>query len=392
MKRSNDRILVTHQGTLPKPDDLREMVSAKSQGLPYDKEAFARRVREAVAEGVRRQAETGIDIINDGEMGKTSFSDYVSERLGGLEPTPQPYVSPISGRDIREFPEYFQPRGSIPQAGARNQGIRRVVYQCTGPITYTGHAVLQADIENLKAALAGVAQVPFPAIQEAYLPAVAPGSIEHWLKNAYYPNEEAFLYAIGDAMHEEYRAIVDAGFILQIDDPDLADGWQVHPDLDLESYRKVARVRTDVLNHALRDLPEDRVRLHMCWGSYHGPHKYDLPLKDFVDIVLSARAGAYSIEAANPRHLHEWRVWEDVKLPDGKILIPGVAGHYSDFIEHPEVIAERLVRYASLVGRENVIAGTDCGLGTRVGHAKIAWAKLEAMVEGARIASQELWK
>lgn len=390
MKHSTDRILVTHQGTLPKPDDLRELIAAKSQGRPYDKEALAEGVREAVAEAVRRQAAAGIDIVNDGEMGKTSFSDYVSERLGGLTPTAQPYVSPISGRDIKEFPEYFQ-RGITFGGRNVNLGVRRVVYQCTGPITYIGHAVLQADLDNFKAALASVAQAPSPAIQEAYLPAVAPGSIEHWLKNAYYPDEEGFLHAIGDAMHVEYKAIVDAGFVLQIDDPDLADGWQVHPDLDLEGYRVVARLRTDVLNHALRDLPEDRVRLHMCWGSYHGPHKFDLPLRDFVDIVLSARAGAYSIEGANPRHNHEWQVWEDVKLPQGKVLIPGVVGHYSDFIEHPELIAERLVRYARLVGRENVIAGSDCGLGTRVGHAKIAWAKLEALVEGARLASKELW-
>ena len=382
MKRSEHRILVTHQGTLPRPDEVRALVSAKSQGQPYDKEALASAVRTGVADAVKRQAEIGIDIVNDGELSKTSFSDYVSDRLGGLEPTSEPYVSPISGRDLKEFPEYFDTSRAF---GARNVGLRRVVYQCTGPITYVGQANLQADIENFKAALQG------QNVEEAYLPAVAPGSIEHWLKNAYYPDEETFLYAIGEAMAVEYRAIVDAGFILQIDDPDLADGWQVHPDLDLDGYRKVARLRTDVLNHALRGLPEDRVRLHMCWGSYHGPHKYDLPLRDFVDIVLSAHTGAYSIEAANPRHLHEWRVWEDVRLPEGKSLIPGVVGHYSDFVEHPEVVAERLVQYAGVVGKENVIAGTDCGLGTRVGHAKIAWAKLQSLVEGARLASKQLW-
>jgi 5-methyltetrahydropteroyltriglutamate--homocysteine methyltransferase len=345
---------------------------------------MAARIRSAVADAVRQQVASGIDCVNDGEMSKTSFSDYVSDRFGGIEPTPEPYVSPISGRDIREFPEYFAPRGTL-GSSVRGAGVRRVVFACTGPLTYVGQDAVRTDIENLKAALQGV------QVEEAYLPAVAPGSIEHWLKNSHYPSEEAYLYALADAMHEEYKAIVDAGFILQIDDPDLADGWQVHPDLSVAEYRKVAELRTDALNHALRDLPLDRVRLHMCWGSYHGPHKYDLPLQDFVDIVLKARVGAYSLEAANPRHEHEWQVWEDVKLPEGKFLIPGVVGHFSDFVEHPELVAARLQRYAGALGRENVVAGTDCGLGTRVGHGKICWAKLEAMAEGARLASQRLW-
>lgn len=383
MKHSTDRILVTHQGTLPRPDDIRDLVGARSHGDAYDSEVLAERVKEAVADGVRRQIETGIDIVNDGELSKTSFSDYVHERLTGLEPTAEPYVSPISGRDIREFPEYFARSGTL--GPGRAPAVRRVVFQATGPLKYTGHSVVQADIGNLKAALEG------KGVEEAYLPAVAPGSIEHWLKNAYYSNEEEFLVAIADAMHEEYKTIVDAGFILQIDDPDLADGWQVHPDLNLEEYCKVARLRTDVLNHALEGIPSDRVRLHMCWGSYHGPHKHDLPLSEFVDIVLSVKADAYSIESSNPQHEHEWRLWQDTRLPDGKILIPGVVGHFSDFVEHPRLVADRLVRYAQLVGRENVIAGTDCGLGTRVGHGSVAWAKFEAMVAGAQIASKELF-
>jgi 5-methyltetrahydropteroyltriglutamate--homocysteine methyltransferase len=388
MKRSEHRILVTHQGTLPRPQDLQAMVTAKANGETYDEPATERRTKETVAEMVRRQAAIGIDIPNDGEMSKTTFSDYVSTRLGGLEPTDRPYISPISGRDLKEFPEYFDTstmRQAQGERGARGGGVRRVIFQCRGPMTYTGQQAVQTDIANLKAALAGT------SFEEAYLPAVAPGSIEHWLKNSHYTNEEAFLYAIGDAMHEEYKAIVDAGLILQIDDPDLADGWQVHPDLDLTGYRKVAQLRTEVLNHALRGLPEDRVRMHMCWGSYHGPHKYDLPLKEFVDIVLSVHAGAYSLEASNVAHAHEWRVWEEVKLPDGKSLIPGVVGHFSDFVEHPELVAERLVTFAGVVGRENVIAGTDCGLGTRVGHGDVAWAKLESLVEGAQIASKRLW-
>jgi len=373
--------LVTHQGTLPRPDDLKSMMAARSGGEPYVAGRHGRRVRESVAEAVHRQVEIGIDTVNDGELSKTSFSDYVSDRFGGIEPTDKPYVSPISGRDIREFPEYFGAVGAL----GRSPGLRRVVFSCTGPLTYVGRSAVQTDIENFSAALDGL------QANEVYLPAVAPGSIEHWLKNAYYKSDEEYLFAIADAMHEEYQAIVDAGFLLQIDDPDLADGWQVHPDLDVAGYRKIAEMRTAALNHGLRGIPEDRVRLHMCWGSYHGPHKHDLPLSEFVDIVLKARVGAYSIESSNPRHEHEWRVWEDVAFPEGKSLIPGVVGHFSDFVEHPRLVADRLVRYARILGRENIIAGTDCGLGTRVGEAKICWAKLESLVEGARIASQELW-
>jgi 5-methyltetrahydropteroyltriglutamate--homocysteine methyltransferase len=220
---------------------------------------------------------------------------------------------------------------------------------------------------------------------------VAPGTIEHWLRNEYYPTDEAYLYAIADAMHEEYKAIVDAGFLLQIDDPDLPDAWQIHPDMRVPEYRQFAEMRIDALNYALRDIPQEMVRLHVCWGSYHGPHKFDIPLQDIVDLILKVKAQAYSIEASNPCHAHEWRVWEAVKLPEGKVLIPGVVGHCSDFIEHPELVAERLVQYARLVGRENVMAGTDCGLGTRVGHPAIAWAKFQALVAGARLASQQLW-
>ncbi len=381
MLRSTDRILVTHQGTLPRPDDLKTMMAARSRGEAYDAPRHGERVRESVAEAVRRQVDIGIDTVNDGELSKTSFSDYVSDRFDGIEPTDKPYVSPISGRDIREFPEYFGLVGAL----GRSPGLRRVVFSCTGPLTYVGQSAVQTDIANFRAALGGL------KANEVYLPAVAPGSIEHWLKNVHYKTDEEYLFAIADAMHEEYQAIVDAGFLLQIDDPDLADGWQVHPDLDVAGYRRVAEMRTAALNHGLRGIPEDRIRLHMCWGSYHGPHKHDLPLSEFVDIVLQAHVGAYSIESSNPRHEHEWRVWEDVDFPEGKTLIPGVVGHFSDFVEHPRLVADRLIRYARILGRENIIAGTDCGLGTRVGEAKICWAKLEALVEGARIASQELW-
>jgi 5-methyltetrahydropteroyltriglutamate--homocysteine methyltransferase len=377
MIRSDSRIRVTHQGTLPRPDDLTALVRARAAGEPVDEQALERRVRTAVAEVVQKQVEIGVDSINDGEMSKSSFSDYVSQRLGGIEQTSEPYFSPITGRDRRDFPDYFS-------SHALGGGYRRI-FTCNAPLTYVGHQQLQTDIANFEAAIGG------KPVEQAYLPAVAPGSIEHWLKNAYYGSDEEFLYAIAEAMGEEYRAIVDAGFVLQIDDPDLADGWQVHPTLTLDEFRRAAQMRTDALNHALRGIPEDRVIMHMCWGSGKGPHTNDLPLEHFVDIVMSVKAGGYSIEAANPRHEWEWQVWERVKLPDGKVLIPGVIAHCTDHVEHPQLVAQRLVRYANALGRENVIAGTDCGIGSRVATGEIAWAKLQASVEGARIATDLLW-
>jgi 5-methyltetrahydropteroyltriglutamate--homocysteine methyltransferase len=279
-----------------------------------------------------------------------------------------------------EFGDYFRKRSGT----VRGENIKRVF--CNEPLKYVGHASLQAEIEDFKAALAG------QRYEEAFLPAVAPGTIEHWMKNDYYPNDESYLLAIADAMHEEYKAIVEAGFLLQIDDPDLPDGWQFMSHLTVPEYRNYAELRVDALNHGLRGIPADRVRFHTCWGSYHGPHKYDIPLRDIVDIILKVRAGTYSIEASNPRHEHEWRVWEEVKLPEDKVLVPGVVGHATDIVEHPEAIADRLVRYANLVGRENVMAGSDCGLGPRVGDPQIAWAKFQAMAEGARIATRQLWQ
>jgi 5-methyltetrahydropteroyltriglutamate--homocysteine methyltransferase len=385
VKRSSERILTTHQGALPRPAGLRELVTARNQEQAYDEAALAAAVPRAVAEVVQQQLDCGVDIPNDGELSKPGFSEYVRERITGFEvrefqPGEGPPVRTISARDRKEFGDYFAALGGRAQIGFRQRHVF-----CTGPLQYVGQAAVQADIATFKAALAG------KQVAEAFLPAVAPGTIEHWLANEYYPSDEAYLFAIADAMHEEYKAIADAGFVLQIDDPDLPDAWQIHDQMSVAEYRKFAELRVDALNHALRDVPEDRVRLHVCWGSYHGPHKYDIPLRDIVDLVLKVRAQGYSVEASNPRHEHEWNVWEDVKLPEGKILIPGVVGHASDFIEHPELVAERLVRYARLVGRENVIAGTDCGLGPRVGHPSIVWAKLEALAEGARLASQQLW-
>ena len=382
MKRSTDRILTTHAGSLPQPEDLKSMLAARNNARPYDAEALARRVRSAVSDAVKKQLDCGLDIINDGELGKPNFSRYARERLSGFverSAKPQERPSTIFGRDLKDFAEYFQKRLNT----IRGENVWRVF--CNGPLKYIGHAAVKTDIETFKAALQGV------KIEEAFLPAVAPGTLEHWLKNDYYRTDEEYLLALADAMREEYNAIVDAGFLLQIDNPDLPDAWQIYPDMSVAEYRRYAGLRVDALNHALRGIPLEKVRFHTCWGSYHGPHKYDIPLSDIVDLIFKVRAGAYSIEASNPCHEHEWRVWEKVKLPEGKVLVPGVVGHYSDFIEHPRLIADRLVRYARIVGRENVIAGTDCGLGPRVGDPQIAWAKFEAMAEGARLATRELW-
>ena len=389
MRHSPERILTTHAGSLPRSDELRRMVYARAEGRPYDKDALAKRLNSEVAEVVRKQVACGVDSVNDGEIGKTNFTNYVRERLEGFEtrryePGKGPTPLSIAGRDLKKFPEYFAAGGRGFGAFAGSGPSQAQVF-CVAPLKYVGHTALKQDLENFRAALQGV------KVWEAFLPANTPGTIEHWLRNEHYPSEEAFVYAIAEAMREEYQAIVDAGYLLQIDDPDLPDGWQMYPEMSVVDYRKYATLRVDALNHALRDIPREKIRLHVCWGSFHGPHQHDIPLRDIVDIIFRVRAASYSIEASNPCHEHEWRVFEDFKLPEGAVIIPGIVGHFSDFIEHPELVAERLVRYAKLVGRENVMGGTDCGLGPRVGHAKIAWAKLEALAEGARLATKRLW-
>jgi 5-methyltetrahydropteroyltriglutamate--homocysteine methyltransferase len=394
MRKSTERILVSHAGTLPRPEDLRELMQA---GPDKDRE-FRARVPSAVKEVVQKQVATGIDVVNDGEVGKRDgFSNYPRQRLSSLEvrsfgPGEGPPVRDVQGRDRRDFPGFaaagFPARfgGGPPGGGnlAPTAARQRQVVFCTGPVKYIGEAAVKEDIANLKAAVQGLDV-------EAYLPAVAPGTMEHWLYNDYYKSEEEFLAAIADAMREEYRAILDGGLILQIDDPDLPDGWQMFPDMSVPEYRKYAQARIEALNYALRDLPEDRIRFHTCWGSQHGPHMADIELRDIVDIILSVRASLYSVEAANPRHDTDWQVWEMVKLPEGKSYMPGVISHVSNHIEHPELVAQRLMKYASLLGKENVIAGTDCGMGSRVGHPEVCWAKFDAMVEGARLASERLW-
>jgi 5-methyltetrahydropteroyltriglutamate--homocysteine methyltransferase len=387
MRRSTERILVSHAGTVPRPADLQELRDA---GAAREGD-FQRRLASAVKEVVARQAEVGIDVVNDGELSKSNFTNYVRDRLGGIEPASDAMRSQlpprnINGRDVREFPEFFKSGGGgFGRGRAPVIGTFPAPMVCTSAIEYTGGATAQLDIDNMKAALKDLDV-------EGFLPAVAPGTIEHWLYNQYYSSDEELLFAVADAMHQEYKAITDAGLNLQIDDPDLPDGWQMFPQMSVGDYRKYAEVRVEAINRALRGIPEDQVRLHICWGSGLGPHKNDINLRDIIDVVLKVNAQVYSIEAANPRHQHEWRVWQETKLPEGKSLMPGVVGHATDIIEHPQFIADRLSLYASLVGKENVIAGTDCGIGSRVWNGEIAWAKFSAMVEGARIASQELWK
>ena len=387
MKNSSSRILATHIGSLARPPEILEMLRAKEDGQPYDAEALAGLVRQSVQEVVRRQVETGIDVPSDGEYGKPSFSTYVHYRLTGFEARPlDPGESPLLnwGRDRTIFRDFYLEYDGRVDGGAGRGMV------CTSPITYRGHEAVQRDIDNFKAALESV------QAEEAFIPAVAPGTIELQRKNEYYANDEDFLAAIADAMKEEYRAIVEAGFILQIDDPRVVTQYGMpDPAPSIEDYRKFASLRVEAINHALEGLPEDRVRYHLCWGSWHGPHVTDVPLRDIVDIILQVNAGAYCVEAANPRHAHEWEVWENVKLPEGKILVPGVVAHTTNIVEHPELVAQRIVNYARMLGRENVIAGTDCGFSqgafTPRVHPSIMWAKLEALAQGAALASQKLW-
>jgi 5-methyltetrahydropteroyltriglutamate--homocysteine methyltransferase len=381
MRRSTDRILVSHAGTLPRPENVARLFNDGAD------DQFAAVLPDAIKEVVRQQAELGIDILNDGEFSKRGgFSGYVRNRLSGIESRtypagegPQPHD--VAARDRVQFPGSFA-AGIGPFRGAG--ATANAPFFCTQKLTYIGQANVQNDITNLLNATRGLDVEP-------YLPAIAPGTVEHWLWNEYYNSDEEFLFAIADALHEEYKAITDAGILLQIDDPDLPDGWQMYPEMSVADYRKYADLRVEAINRALTGIPQDRVRLHVCWGSGHGPHRNDIPLKDIVDIVLKVKADCYSVEAGNPMHEFEWRVWEDVDLPQGKSLMPGVVSHVTNVIEHPGTVADRLIRYADVVGKENVIAGTDCGIGTRVGHGEIAWAKLQSLVEGARLASQHLW-
>jgi 5-methyltetrahydropteroyltriglutamate--homocysteine methyltransferase len=388
MKHSTQRIFTTHVGSLPRPPDLLAMILAKEHGETVDAGIYADRVKSSVTEVVKKQAECGIDIVADGEMGRFGFIPYVNERLAGIEPRKSggSRSSWSGSREHLAFPEYYQWASQMPGAAGRAPPTQWV---CTGPISYRGLEALQRDIDNLKAALAGI------ACEEAFMPAVSPTNLANWNSNEYYKSDEEFRVALADSLHDEYQAIVDAGLILQIDDPQLASHWAMHPEIDLAQCRKWASASVELLNHALRGIPADSIRYHTCYSINMGPRVHDIELKHIVDIMLGVRAGAYSFEAGNPRHEHEWRVWENVRLPEGKLLIPGVVTHASNLVEHPEAIAQRIGRFAGVVGRENVIAGADCGFASFSTscevHPSVVWAKLAALGEGARLATRELW-
>jgi 5-methyltetrahydropteroyltriglutamate--homocysteine methyltransferase len=385
MKRSTERFLTTHTGSLPRPDDLVRAMYAKEEGVPVDAAALAAKIRAAVADVVAKQVAAGIDIVNDGEMSKPSYATYVKDRLDGFGGTGNTFVY----QDLADFPNLAKRVFGDPGRS------RRKTPACNGPVAVRPDGAAAADVANLKAAVAGVAATG-GTVTEAFMSAASPGVVSLFFRNDYYPTQEAYLFAIADAMRQEYETVADAGFVLHIDCPDLAMGRHIqYANLDLAAFRKRAQLHVEALNHALAGIAPERLRLHLCWGNYEGPHHYDVPLADIIDIVLTARPSGISLEAANPRHAHEWTVFERVKLPDGKVLIPGVIESKSNFVEHPELIAQRIGRYAKLVGRDNVIAGSDCGYGTWVGQAAVdadvVWAKLAAMAEGARIATQEFW-
>jgi len=380
MKRSADRFLTTHTGSLPRPDDLVRMMYAKEEGVPVDPAALAARIRAAVAEVVNKQTAAGIDIVNDGEMSKPSYATYVKDRLAGFGGTGNTFVY----QDLAAFPNLAKRVFGDPGRS------RRKTPACNGPISVRDERAAPTDADNLKAALASA------SASEAFMSAASPGVVSLFFRNEHYPNEDDYLFAIADAMRHEYEAVAAAGLVLQIDCPDLAMGRHIqYANLNLAEFRKRARTHIEALNHALANIAPDQLRIHLCWGNYEGPHHCDVPLADIVDVVFLARPNGISFEAANPRHAHEWTLFERVKLPDGKVLIPGVIESKSNFIEHPELIAQRIARYANLVGRENVIAGSDCGYGTWVGQAAVdpdvVWAKMAAMAEGARIASRQFW-
>ena len=403
MRASADHILTSHVGSLPRPDDLIHANHAREAGEATDEHVFQEKLRAAVAEVVHRQKSLGIDVPGDGEYGKSmghrvnygAWLSYCFHRLGGLD---------LTGPDMRDMPPRRSGPGEIVLTGFSDRRDRvrfAAAYAdpdsgittgprpatgpvCVGPLTYIGHAAIAADIANFKAALSA------SGVEEGFMTSIAPGSTTR-IGNTFYKTQEEFLFASADAMREEYKAILDAGLILQLDDPALATDWDmINPEPTAEEYKKFAMVQVEALNHALRGLPQDRIRFHLCWGSWHGPHTTDIPMRDIVDMMLAGNAGAYSFEAGNVRHEHEWKVWQDAKLPADKLILPGVVSHATNVVEHPELVADRILRFANLVGRERVIASTDCGLGGRV-HPQIAWAKLAALVAGAALATRRLW-
>ncbi|HEV8680340.1 MAG TPA: cobalamin-independent methionine synthase II family protein [Stellaceae bacterium] len=402
MRTSTDHILTSHAGSLPRPDALIAANRARESGETVDEAEFQRILRGAVTEVVRHQHDLGIDVPGDGEFGKAmgqrvnygSWWRYSWQRLSGIERggeslyemAPQrsrPGEAVLTSFGDRRDRTLFAAAYNDPESGITT-GPRPPAPVCVAPLVYAGHDMIRADIANFQAALAAA------GVAEGFMTAVAPASCAR-IGNRYYKTDEEFLFACAEAMREEYKAIVDAGVILQLDDPCLAEGWdQVNPEPTVADYQKLARTWIDALNHAIRGLPSERIRLHLCWGSWHGPHVTDIALKDIVGPVLAANVGAISFEAGNVRHEHEWRVWQEVKLPDDKVILPGVVSHATNVVEHPELVADRICRFADIVGRERIIAATDCGLGGRV-HPQIAWAKLEALAQGAALATKRLW-
>jgi len=377
---SAERFLTTHTGSLPRPPDLVRMMFAKEESVPVDPAALGARIRAAVAEVVRKQVEAGVAIVNDGEMSKPSYATYVKDRLNGFGGASHP----LQYRDLVDFPEMAKRVFGDPGRS------RRRTPACDGPISVRDPRAAETDVENLRAARESA------KAEHVFMSAASPGVISLFFRNDHYPSHEAYLFAIAEAMRPEYEAVARAGFDLQVDCPDLGMGRHIQfADLSLDEFRTMARLHVEALNHALANVSPERSRLHLCWGNYEGPHHYDVALADIIDIAFTARPASLSFEASNPRHAHEWRLFERVKLPAGKVLIPGVLDSTTNFIEHPDLVAERIGRYARLVGRENVIAGTDCGFGTWVGQAAIdpdiAWAKLASMAEGARRATREFW-
>jgi 5-methyltetrahydropteroyltriglutamate--homocysteine methyltransferase len=404
MRQSRDQVLTSHAGSLPRPDALIEANRTRESGMATDERRFQDELRSSVAEVVRLQKQAGIAIPGDGEFGKSmghkvnyrAWWSYSFQRLGGLElgttglydmpaqrsrPGEVVLTSFADRRDrVRFAAAYADPDSGI------TTGPRPALWPvCVGKLTYTGQAAIQSDIANFKAALQAA------GVEEGFMTSIAPGSASR-IANRYYKTEEEFLFACADAMREEYKAIVDAGLVLQLDDPAIAENWDmVNPEPAVSDYKRFSMVRVEALNHATKGLPEDRIRFHLCWGSWHGPHTTDIPMRDIVEVMLAVKCRAYSFEAANVRHEHEWKVWQDVKLPDGKLILPGIVSHATNVVEHPELVAERITRFANAVGKERVIASTDCGLGGRV-HPQIAWAKLEALAQGAALATRQLWR
>jgi 5-methyltetrahydropteroyltriglutamate--homocysteine methyltransferase len=394
LRHSSERILVSHAGNLPRPDDVNQLLAAR------DAAGFHRRLPSAVQEVVSRQIDCGVDIVNDGEYIKAgSYSGYMQERVSGWEWLPIDPNTPrkragVAERDRRQFPGFYASglwlsgSGGPIRPGFATPGapqLPRTERVCTGPVTYTAHAVIQSDVARLNAALQG-------KNVDAYIAALGPLSLGAGTRNVYYATEQDFMMAVAEGVREEYRAITDGGLIVQVDEPEFLTSWMFYPEWSLEEYRRYLEFCVEVINHALDGLPREQIRFHSCWGSGHRPHVNDIELRHVVDLLLKINAQAYSIEAGNVRHEHEWRVWQDVTWPEGRILMPGVISHATDLVEHPDLVAQRLVNYASVIGRENVHAGTDCGIGSRVGHEEVVWAKLHTMAEGARRASGRLWR